>query len=449
MPLMLAEIGWLITGEKLSSGSILYQEIWDNLAPFSAAAYWIIHEIFGRSVIAYHLISFCLVLFQAFIFNTILINTKSFDDSSYVSAVVYALLMSSFVDFNTLSPVLMSVTFILLAVNNIFYHVDNKSWVGNLLNTGLYLSVASLFYIPCILFVLPILLSYILFTGITPRHFMLFLYGIILPYIFVGVYFFWFDALNDFYYHFIYANIFMPGKIFIDRSDFLLISILPITYLIFSFFKLFEASRYTSYQVRYQQIMFFMILAAVLSWIFGNTRVPFQLIIFVPFAAFFLSHYFILIKKRIFAEGLFILYFIYIAFMNLGSSYSFLVPDIIDYEELLVKNTALDEMIKNKKILVLGDDLQYYKNSSLATPYLNWTLAQVHFNDPHYYDNLTAIYSNFKDDLPEVIIDKKDVFAEVINAMPTLQPLYQYKSEIGVYILKKDTDQKITDRQIN
>jgi hypothetical protein len=93
--------------------------------------------------------------------------------------------------------------------------------------------------------------------------------------------------------------------------------------------------------------------------------------------------------------------------------------------------------------------LQYYKNSSLATPYLNWTLAQVHFNDPHYYDNLTAIYSNFKNDLPEVIIDKKDVFAEVINAMPTLQPLYQYKSEIGVYILKKDTDQKITDRQIN
>jgi hypothetical protein len=443
---MLAEIGWLVTGEKLAAGSILYLDIWDDIAPFSAVVYRIIHEIFGRSVLAYHFISILLVLLQAFIFNTILINTKSFDESSYIPAVVYTLLMSSFIDFNTLSPVLMSITFILLAMNNIFFHVDNKSWVGNLLNTGLYLSVASLFYMPCILFVIPIFLSYILFTGITPRHFLLFLYGVLLPYIFISVYFFWFNALNEFYNHFIYANLFMPGIRFIGLTDFLIISILPIIYLMFSFFKLFEASRYTSYQVRYQQIMFFMLLAAVLSWIFVNKRAPYQLIIFVPFAVFFLSHFFVLIQKKIFAEGLFLLLILYISGMNLGSSYQKVIPQIIDYEELLVTNTPLDEMIKNKKILVLGDDLQYYKNSRLATPYLNWNLAQVHFNNPYYYDNLTAIYSNIKNDLPEIIIDKQDAFAEVINAMPTLQDLYEYQPGTGTYILIQGSDIKISNR---
>ncbi len=439
MPLMIPEVGWMVAGEKLASGALLYVDLWDDLAPFSALVYWIIHELFGRSAFAYHIISFLLIFIQAFIFNSVLINTKTFNETTFFPALVYVLLMSLFMDFNTLSPVLMSVTFLLFALNNIFHHVDNNSWVGNLLNTGIYISIASLFYMPCILFIFPVIISYILFTGTVVRRFFLFLYGVFLPYLLVGMYFYWYDALDDFYTNFIYANIFKSGPKFIGLTDFLAIATLPTIYLIFSFYKLFEASRYTSIQVRYQQIIFFMLLTAAISWIFVSKKMPFQLIIFVPFAAFFLSHYFLLMQRKIFAESLFFILLLYISVSSLGSVYQAIVPSYIDYQSLLVHETPYDSLIKNKRILVLGDDLHYYKNASLATPYLNWNLAKFHFDDPFYYDNLTFIFVNLKKDLPEVIIDENGAFRNASNSMPSLQDLYQENNSGKIFILKNNS----------
>lgn len=437
MPLMIPELGWMVAGEKLATGSLLYVDLWDDLAPFSALVYWIIHELFGRSVFPYHILSFLLVFIQAFIFNTVLINTKTFNETTFFPALVYVLLMSLFMDFNTLSPVLMSITFLLFALHNIFHHIDNNSWVGNLLNTGLYIGVASLFYMPCLLFIFPVIISYILFTGTVLRRYFLFLYGVFIPYLFVGMYFYWNNALDDFYSNYIYVNIFTPGRKFIGLTDFLAIATLPTVYLIFSFFKLFEATRYTSIQVRYQQIIFFMLITASVSWVFVNKRLPYQLIIFVPFAAFFLSHYFLLMQRKIFAESLFFILLIYISITSLGSVYQTIVPSYINYGSLLVQEGTYDELVKNKKILVLGDDLNYYKNASLATPYLNWNLAKFHFDNPFYYDNLTSIYTNFEKDLPEVIIDENGAFKNASSAIPSIQDLYIENDDSKIFILKK------------
>lgn len=437
MPLLLAEVGWQVTGEKLASGSLLYLEFWDDVAPLSAAVYWIIHEVFGRNILVYHILSFLLVFIQSFIFNNVLNNTKAYNESTYVPALVYALLMSIFFDFNTLSPVLMSMTFILLAINNIFYHIDNKSWVGNLLNTGLFIGIASLFYIPCILFVFPVLLSYILFTGTIPRRYLLFLYGVILPYLLVGVFFFWFDSLDEFIHQFIFANLFTTGIKFLGLTDFLAIATLPAICLLLSFYKLFETNRYTSIQVRFQQTLFFMFIVASISWIIVNKRMPFQLIIFIPVVAFFISHFFLLMQRRIFAELWFLIFLVYIPLVNLGGIYNELVPEYVSYENLLVKETEIDDLIKDKKILVLGDNPEYFRNATLATPYFNWNFARGHFEDPTYYDNLTEIYKNFRNELPEVVVDTKNVFEPVLEAIPELKKKYQKKTD-GLYLLKKD-----------
>jgi hypothetical protein len=250
------------------------------------------------------------------------------------------------------------------------------------------------------------------------------------------MYFYWFDALDKFYSNFLFANIFAPAGKYIDLTDFLIIAALPTVYLIFSFFKLFEATRYTSIQVRYQQIIFFMLVTAAVSWIFVNKRMPYQLIIFVPFAAFFLSHYFLLMQRKIFAESLFFIFLCYIFVTSLGSVYQIIVPSFVNYESLLVHDTPYEERVKNKKILVLGDDLQHYKNASLATPYLNWKLAKFHFDDPFYYDNLTDIFVNFKKDLPEVIIDENGAFKNIINSIPSLRELYQEQDTSNIFILK-------------
>ena len=67
---------------------------------------------------------------------------------------VYMLFMNLYFDFLTLTPALMSMTFVLLAINNLIKRMDNKTRDELFLLTGIYLGVATLFYLPSFLFFL-------------------------------------------------------------------------------------------------------------------------------------------------------------------------------------------------------------------------------------------------------------------------------------------------------
>ena len=110
------------------------------------------------------------------------------------------------------------------------------------------------------------------------------------------------------------------------------------------------------------------------------------------------------------------------------------VASWLDYERLVVQETPWDDLVENKKILYLGDDLSVYRNAQLATPYLNWELASLQLESPGYYDNLMSIYESFHEDMPEVIIDTKGVMAKILDRMPTIAKQYAQGKEAGVYI---------------
>ena len=84
--------------------------------------------------------------------------------------------------------------------------------------------------------------------------------------------------------------------------------------------------------------------------------------------------------------------------------------------------------------MVLGNEINAYNEARLATPYLNWGLAQLHFNNPEYYDNLDMIYQNFSNDPPEVIIDTSQTMEVIFEYLPLLESKYR-KKEKDVYEL--------------
>ena len=115
-PLILPELQWMLIGEKMSAGSQLYTELWDDVAPLSATVYWLLDELFGRSPWAFHILGIFLVIFQGYLFNDLLLRNRAFNQNTYVPAFIYMILMNCFFDFSSLPPVLMSLTFILLAI---------------------------------------------------------------------------------------------------------------------------------------------------------------------------------------------------------------------------------------------------------------------------------------------------------------------------------------------
>ena len=173
-PVTVLELDWMVIGEKMSEGSILYKDLWTSLGPFSATVYWWIDEVFGRSHIAYMIIAFLILLFQLVKFNQILLRHEAFSQPTYVPAFVYGALALLSFDFMTLSPQLMGAIFILQALDILFSHINNREKLDERIQyIGILLVIAALFYFPYFVFLPGFFLVLVIFTGTLIRRFFL------------------------------------------------------------------------------------------------------------------------------------------------------------------------------------------------------------------------------------------------------------------------------------
>ncbi len=436
IPLIIPELNWMLVGEAMSSGAIMYRDIWDNTGPLSAFTYQVVDFFFGRSQLTYQLLSLFLVFVQAIIFNRLLLINKAFNENSYVPALIYVTCMSSNFEFLTLSPELMSVTFVLLAINNIFKRIDNFTKDELFLNTGLYLGLSTLFHFPSFLFLVSTLLSLILFSNAIPRRLLLMTFGYFQLILIVVIYYYWHDTGREFYYQFFHASFALERSPFLAVNSLSLVLLVPGAFFILSFFKLYSRKYYVNFQVKFQSVMLLTLLMAFVTLFFEPTLSSSNLIYFLPVIVFFLSHFFLLIEKRIKAEIVFVL------FLVLNFSYQYIIDknlqwlgQLVDFTSLEVTHSDFDQLVVDKKILVLGNQLSHYKNASLATPYLNWQLSKIHLQNLDYYDVLTDVFKNFESNLPHVIIDLENVAPKLMEKMPTISVQYE-KSGENIYILK-------------
>lgn len=61
--------------------------------------------------------------------------------------------------------------------------------------------------------------------------------------------------------------------------------------------------------------------------------------------------------------------------------------------------------IKGKKVLVLGKLPEMYIDNTLATPYLDWQLAEKRFDNLNNFENISGIYRDFlRDSLTLLLI---------------------------------------------
>ena len=113
------------------------------------------------------------------------------------------------------------------------------------------------------------------------------------------------------------------------------------------------------------------------------------------------------------------------------------VDRFIDFSRLNTKAEQVHEIAAGKNLWVIGDDINKYKNSSIATPYLNWQLSREQLRGTGFYDNLTEIFINLTQNPPEVIYDKLGIMEELFSRMPTIASNYERLEEnSAVYILK-------------
>ena len=126
-PIALPDLHHSLIGERLGDGFILYAELKTNTAPLSALIYYLLDFFFGRSILAYYVLSVVLIFLQAIILNGIFANNRVFRETSNYPALAYILFANAFFGFATLSPIVIALLFLLLALQKLFSILQSKS----------------------------------------------------------------------------------------------------------------------------------------------------------------------------------------------------------------------------------------------------------------------------------------------------------------------------------
>lgn len=427
-PATLQEIRDMVVGERIGN-KILYVDLVDRTPPLMALLDGFIHFLFGRSGLARHLVVLLLLFFQAAYFAILLINNRAYNENTYVPSLIFASLCFLSFDFLSLTPELFASTLMLLALNNVFkeieFRVDRDTIV---LNLGVFIGLASLVVLSYAIFLPGAILILILFARTSLRKILLVLLGFSLVHgILFTLYYFYGhpEALWRSYY---VANALQSPGLAVSVSTLAWIGAIPVFYFLISLVMMTREARFTKYQSQIFQVLFIWLLLAVIEAFFTPALAPHAFITFLPPLAYFISHYLLLIRRRRIAEVMVWLFVGGILTVSYATRKG-LAPKV-DFSGLFARVSTYEDTIRNKRVMVVGDDMGLYRRNSLGGGFLDWPLSRRYFEHPEYYEHVIRMDNAFAEDPPDAIVDEANLMPAVFERLPAVRRNYQKKGVI-------------------
>jgi hypothetical protein len=140
---------------------------------------------------------FLLVTISAYLFNRLVTYHEIVQKNSALSGLMFIILMSYYPGLLTLNQGNISVFFLLLVLMQLLTSYNNEEPYDLIFSAGFFTAVGTLFYFPFIFFYGFILISFIFFRSANWREWVSSLLGFSTPFLFLTVYFFWFDKLKS------------------------------------------------------------------------------------------------------------------------------------------------------------------------------------------------------------------------------------------------------------
>ncbi len=411
------ELKWLLLGEWLDKGFKMYREAYDYTGPLAAMIYKCMDFLFGRSPFAHHVVSSLVIIFQAALFNSILLKNKAFDENNYLPGFFYVIVILSIPDFMSLSPQLMSMTFILKALSSVLRRIDNQATDELFLNSGLFVGTAAMIYLPASIFFFVFLVSLIVFSSAITRRLLLYFFGFTLVIGLCAVYFLWRGDMYYFLEFFFKQGLLLEGEQLLSPWEIIMVSGFLIGAFIIAIFKAISASRLTNFQQRLQQVIWFMFLGGIGCFFMANKKTGLELLYMTPLLAYFLTHYFMLIRRRI-AKAIMpaIVVFGMIGF-NIFSYGNFLEP-------LIVPEVVTDQ----KNVMVLNENFGYYLEKESGSPCFSKPICMQAFEGLDYYESSAGIYKLIEKSTPDLIIDEIGIAESLFFRFPLLEEQYKKRN---------------------
>lgn len=419
------ELESFVLGERVSEGYSLYSELIDSTPPLASWFYGVC-DIFGRSLTMRHLAGFLILFLQSAFWGIVLIDKKAFSENTYIPSFLFSVLAFIAHDTIALTADLAAFGFTLLALNNLFKEIEFRIQRDEtIFNLGVFISLASLFNFSYLIYLAGAVLILALFTRTTLRKYLLLAFGFLLPHLLLHTAYFFMDSLDALWQFYYLPNLKFPTHSLMGLKSLVILCAIPLFYLFVSLFILGRDARLSKYQSQIFQAMFLWFVVVIVQLFFSNDLRPQSLIPLLPPVSFFLTHFLLLIRRRKFADMNVWILFLSIVVMAYLVRYDKISS--IRNENLVVGEADIE--IKNKRILVLDNQPALFQYNTLAVPFYEWSLFQPIVEQPDRYDHVLLIHRAFKKEMPDVIVDPKNLMEGFFNRLPELKEKYEKSPE--------------------
>lgn len=439
VPLTEAELRALLVGERLHAGALLYRDLYDSTAPLAAALFAALDTLASRPLWLYRAVALALLLFQALRINFVMNRADVHPERGYVAALTYLLVASVTADLDTLSPLLVGHTFIVAALSALLPTTREGYDNRRLFRAGFLTGLAALCYLPLALFLLVGLFAVIIFAANSFRSFLLLLCGFFFPYAAVATFFLYTESLTGFTQFHLqpWLQGIAAGTDGLPLWVQLRLFILPSVVLLLGLARSFVTSLGLVFQIKFRQLMAVWLLAAGLMMAAGGGAAPGTLVLILPpltYCALFLWQkaprpWLPDVLLVLVVGGILIIRYRTV----LGLEQLVRIPSESRYA---MRPHLAYTAVQGQSILVLGPDRRPYVQNRLASPYLDWRLAQADFGHLNEYAAVFRLAQNFAPQPPAYLIDEVGLLPELRYKLPAIFGRYQPTPTPRVYRLK-------------
>jgi hypothetical protein len=421
------ELKGLIIGEKVHEGSWLYTGLVDSSGPLAGWVNGLLDLVFGRSITARHILSFVLIFLQAAYIGIVFSNQKAFAEQTYIPSLLYVIAFCFSFDTLSLTPELLGAGALLPALSSLFKEIEFREQRSeSIFSLGLYISIASLFSFSYSVLLIGSFITLMVFTRSNVRKYLLLVVGFALPHLLLLAIYFLKDGLSAVWQFYYAPNFSIHSGRYISSGALWTLLTLPLIYLVVSVVMMNREARLSKYQTQLVQAMFFWTLFALVQVFISRDFRPQNFVSVIPGLCFFVTHFLLIMPKRKFAEiaiWVFIVGTVLISYLARYGAFS-----SVNYRDLVVHKS--DSPYTGKRLLVLDEGWEVYANNRLASPFLDWNLSRSVFSQPEFYENVILVSNGFKNDPPEIVIDKHNLLQPYLERLPDLRKQYRRQGDL-------------------
>ena len=280
--------------------------------------YTVIYHLLQTKSFVATLIGFLLVMAETYWLTRILSKHELVLKNSSLSALVFVVFMSFLPGQLTLNPINISLGFMILILYHLLISYNKPEHIDRVFASGFFTGIASLFYLPFMLWFVFVIISFLVFRAGNWRAWLAAMIGLATPFLYLAVWYFWQNQLLDHVHA--YLIFFSRVLVFTNpfHSDFWVLSGFTLLLALWGIISFRSGPFENTVEIRAKTtIMLWTLVFTLISFIYSRSLAIFHPALAMPAMAMIITATLTRLKKTRIAEMILLIYFFSILLNNL------------------------------------------------------------------------------------------------------------------------------------